>query len=183
MAEVRHISLSSSQAEVQKPTGVSCLYALEQMPAGIAPNFPRSLVSNLLIFPPSQQCGTKKLGRAASLKHFFFPHLLAASEEYKSLSWKDFGGAASELKGWLILPSDGRWRCQSQAAMQQVTHMGGINISYSPRPPPPNLAQLCPLQGRCGEQAPTWLCGGPAVRSRVSHLECQVSGHRASIHP
>lgn len=101
------------------------------MPAGIAPHFPHRLVSNMSRFPPSQECGTKELGGAASRKHFFFSPsapLLATREEHKSLSWKDFGGAASELKGWLILLSDGRQRCPSQVAMQQATHMGGITF-------------------------------------------------------
>lgn len=117
---------------------------------------------------------TKELGGAASLKHLFFSPsapLLADRKEYKSLSWKHFGGAVSELKDWLVLLFSGRQRC------------GRYDISHSPRPPPPNLGQLCILQGRCGEQAPMWLCGGPALLGRDSYLKCQVSGHRASIQP
>lgn len=44
----------------------------------------------------------KELGGAASLKCFFFSpsaSTLAARKEYKSLSQKDVGGTASELKG------------------------------------------------------------------------------------
>lgn len=72
---------------------------------------------------------TKELGGAASLKHLFLSPsapLLADRKEYKSLPWKRFGGAVSELKDWLVLLFNGRQRCPSQAATQQVTHMGGI---------------------------------------------------------